>query len=101
PAPKKFSLWTSSSATSGARRSTSAWCGARRPMPAPGRGGRPATLLRRALAGVAAAGRELAAQLLAGAARHHFPVRRVVVASGLPGARMARRPAVVLARLGD
>src|SRR5690349_16489948 len=57
----------------------------------------PTPLLARALA----AGREAAARLLARALRHVFPFGRIVVRRGLARARVARRAAVVLARLRD
>src|SRR5258708_1232621 len=51
--------------------------------------------------GAAAGGRRLAAHLLARALRHVLPFVRRVVLRRLARARMARRAAVVLARLGD
>src|SRR6185437_3693299 len=54
-----------------------------------------------ALGGLRARLGELAAPLLARALGHHLPVRRIVVARRLAGARMARRAAIVLAGRGD
>src|SRR5262249_42940310 len=59
-----------------------------------------AGVLLRAL-GAGAAGARVPAHLLAAPLGHVLPLVGLVVARGLAGARVPRRPAIVLSRLGD